>query len=371
MTKCKSCNKQANFGKPGTKKAEYCKDHSPSDYVNIVSKTCIHPNCTTIPSYGKPGTKKAEYCKDHSPSNYVDVKNKTCIHPNCTIQPSYGKPGTKKAEYCKDHSPSYYLDVIHKTCIHPNCTIQPSYGKPGTKKAEYCKDHSPSDYIDVIHKTCIHLNCTTRPSYGYSGYPPEYCATHKLPRMVIYPKNKPKEEEKNCTYCNSVIHYNEEYCSSCKTYLDLGQTVRSHEKELRLKTILDDMEVKYIHDTIVTGGCSRKRPDYQIPTQWGTIILEVDEEQHKRKNYSCECETTRMRQIFYDIGTEYTVFIRYNPDRYKPTQGKQWALPKREEYLKKYIQECIETQPETNLGVVYLFYDGFVCPPEIENIEVL
>ena len=33
---------------------------------------------------------------------------------------------------------------------------------------------------------------------------------------------KPKDEDILCQYCSSVIHYNEQFCSSCKKYIELG-----------------------------------------------------------------------------------------------------------------------------------------------------
>ena len=222
---------------------------------------------------------------------------KTCMYKGCDKYPVFGEKGTNKREYCKDHAPINYVDVVNKKCKYTGCVKHPTFGKLGTKCAEYCKEHCPFDYVDVLNKKCLHSECDTQPRYGYSGYSPEYCAKHRTPRMVLYPKNKEKEEEKNCSYCGVIIHYNEEYCSGCKRYLELGTTVRTHEKELHFKKLLDELEIKYINDKEVKGGISRKRPDYQIPTSWGTIIVEVDEFQHKKKDYSCECEITRMKQL--------------------------------------------------------------------------
>ena len=36
MKKCKDCSIIPVFGKAGTKNAEYCKKHAPSDYIAIV-----------------------------------------------------------------------------------------------------------------------------------------------------------------------------------------------------------------------------------------------------------------------------------------------------------------------------------------------
>ena len=337
-------------------------------------------NCTKYASYGKRGSKKMEYCKEHSPPGYVNVKHKTCIHENCEKQPVYGKRGTKKKEYCKEHSPPGYVDVKHKTCIHENkegvrCETRPTYGKRGSKKKEYCKEHSPPGYVDVVNKTCIHeskegVRCETRPTYSYPGYAPEYCKKH-IPnkRMVIYPLKKPKEEDKECEFCLNPIHYNETFCSSCKKYIELGnRTVKAERKELEIKNLLDQYEIKYTHDSVVSDGCSKKRPDFLIPTEWGNIILEVDEHQHKRKNYSCECEVQRMKQIYHDVGCSHLLFIRYNPDSYKTVRGNPTSQNERFDFLIKMIREYIHTKPGSNLSVVYLFYDKFITDPNSEYV---
>ena len=53
---------------------------------------CKYANCTTCPSFGKEGQKR-EYCSEHSPDGYVDVVHKRCKHANCTTRPSIGKKG--------------------------------------------------------------------------------------------------------------------------------------------------------------------------------------------------------------------------------------------------------------------------------------
>jgi hypothetical protein len=51
--------------------------------VDVVSKTCIHPECTTHPTYNTKGESKALYCSAHKTEGMVDVKNKTCKNNWC------------------------------------------------------------------------------------------------------------------------------------------------------------------------------------------------------------------------------------------------------------------------------------------------
>lgn len=169
-----------------------------------------------------------------------------------------------------------------------------------------------------------------------------------------------KEEDKVCTFCATVIHYNQELCSGCKNYLTQSEkTVKTKEKELRIKTVLEEGEIAFSsHDRSVSGGCSAKRPDFVIPTVWGHIVVEVDEFQHRRKNYSCDCEMTRMKQIYYDIGETNVLFVRYNPDYYNPLREKVCEPKQREECLVKHIKKASEEGVE-GFCILYLYYDGY------------
>ena len=191
--------------------------------------------------------------------------------------------------------------------------------------------------------------------------------------MIYKPLSKEKEQDIQCKFCLQSIHYNEEYCKSCKKYIELGnKTVKRHEKELEIKFILEQNEIKFNHDKIVLDGCSKKRPDFIIPTSWGNIVLEVDEYQHNRKTYSCECEINRMKKIYQDIGEQNLLFIRYNPDRYLMTDNNK-NIPKKERQiiLIKYINDLFNAN-YTGLGVIYLFYDGFLLDNlEIEKIDYI
>jgi len=268
-----NCDKQPVYGKRGTNKREYCKPHAPIGYVDVTHQRCLHENCDKQSNYGKRETNKVEYCKTHAPIGYVNVKDKKCLFATCDKHPSYGKRGTNKAEYCKSHAPIGYVNVKHKRCLFATCETRPAYGKRGTNKAEYCKSHAPIGYVNVISKKCENENCSTIPNYGKPGYPPEYCVKHK----TIHPLKYGKDDVKECTYCLAEIHYRDDYCPSCKQFNILGQTVKTHNKELEIKALLEekfDSDI-FNHDRTVTGGCSRKRPDFLLTTTWGNIVLEV------------------------------------------------------------------------------------------------
>ena len=51
--------------------------------VNVISKTCVHPNCKVIPAYNKEGQTKAIYCSAHKSEGMVNVISKTCKNDWC------------------------------------------------------------------------------------------------------------------------------------------------------------------------------------------------------------------------------------------------------------------------------------------------
>ena len=56
------------------------------------------------------------------------------------------------------------------------------------------------------------------------------------------------------------------------------------------------------------------RPDFVFDYNTHKFVVKVDEHQHN--NYNCQCEQVRMAQITQSIGIP-TIFIRYNPYKYK------------------------------------------------------
>ena len=381
-----NCSKQPVFGKSGTKIAVYCKRHAPAEYIDVRHKTCTYVNCLKIPTFGKLGMKIALYCKEHSPAEYVDVVSKTCTYVNCSKQPNFGKLGAKIAVYCKEHAPYEYVDVKNKICTYINCSKQPVFGKLGTKIALYCKRHAPSEYVNVVSKTCSYVNCLKRPNYNFLGFAKAYCATHKKTGMVQNSKKrcveckrfatsiesgKPVCEDHRtvnslslgncCSVCFAVfVETTGSVCEGCQKYEENGKTVKRKAKEEALYLFLQEEKFPIEqYDKAVAGGCSQLRPDFLITTEWGAIVIECDEHQHNRKTYTCECEITRMKRIYFDIGVEKLLYIRYNPDGYVPSYGDEFPESRRMNFLEKVLRDYMKRAPVACCSVLYLFYDGF------------
>jgi hypothetical protein len=104
------------------------------------------------------------------------------------------------------------------------------------------------------------------------------------------------------------------------------------QKEYVIKQFLKLNNIIFTHNKIVHLDGSLRRPDFLIDTKFGKIILECDENQHKK--YSNEEECDRMKMIYKDVQllkpNSEVLFIRYNPDNYK---GAQYQTSDRLKYL--------------------------------------
>ena len=136
----------------------------------------------------------------------------------------------------------------------------------------------------------------------------------------------------------------------------------SKTKQNQVKAYLDVNNFKYSScDKIInTSDCGLERPDFVFDCGTHFIILEVDEHQHK--SYLCDCEVTRMLNIWYNICAP-TIFIRFNPDEYttnniKNDPSHKDRMKELSSYLKYYMKAKVIDELQL-LSVVYLYYDNY------------
>jgi hypothetical protein len=397
------CTTHPNFGLPSDVKATRCKEHAESGMVDIVHERCSYSGCTTRPSFGLPSDVKATRCKEHVESGMVDIVSKRCSYLGCATHPNFGLPSDVKATRCKEHADPDMIDIKNKRCSHPGCTARPSFGLPSDVKATRCKEHAESGMIDIVNKRCSYPYCITFAYYGYLFQSPTHCAAHKLPNQYNRSRINPKCHSPGCTnrpyYSTNSrpnscerhklpeeINIIERPCKSCKlSYFipadrDLCDycynpgfatpiTTRKI-KESRIKQLLDSNNIIYdSYDKIIDASCSRYRPDFVIDNPLFKIILEVDENQHRV--YDKTCEHKRMVQLINDLGSEQALFIRYNPDEFR-ISGKKQKIPAHDRevalinLLKQYMSR-IDPLPNPGISIIYLYYDD--STPEIVHAD--
>ena len=232
--------------------------------------------------------------------------------------------------------------------------------------------------IDVKHKTCIYEGCDTRPSYNLAGEKRGiYCDKHRLVDMIDVVSKSCKSE-----WCQTIPHFNkyDGYCLRCFIYLFPDKPV-SRNYKTKEYSVVEFIKTKFHHfdfvaDKIVSGGCSRRRPDLLLDLLYQIIIIEVDENQHQ--DYDCTCENKRVMELSQDLGHRPIVFIRFNPDDYKKDRKNItscWGCDKngicvvkkskQKEWLERLntLEDQIKywTDPENmtdkTIEIIHLFYD--------------
>jgi hypothetical protein len=407
--KCIECNITANFnikGKPGL----YCFKHKLDNMINVYKKTCIHNNCGSLPNYNLPCEKNGIYCAKHKLSGMIDVKhrkcieccilasfnlkgnqiplyclthkqegmvnvvNKTCLE--CEVRPTFNIVGQKKGLYCLAHKKEGMVDVKHKKCLE--CEVRPTFNNEGQKKGLYCFTHKKDGMIDVLNKTCMYEGCSTKPCYNFSGKKGGiYCVTHKLDHMIDVITKSCKSD-----WCSTIPHNKkyDGYCLRCFIYLFPDKPI-SRDYKTKEYSVVEFVKTKFseldfIADKIISGGCSRRRPDLLLDMLRQIIIIEIDENQHT--DYDCSCQNKRIMELSQDLGHRPIVFIRFNPDGYKKdgknitscwgcdkngicvvkkSKQKEWLerLNTLEEQIKYWI--CPENMTDKTIETIHLYYD--------------
>jgi ferredoxin-like protein FixX len=382
---CLECDTRPTFNLKGKTVGLYCSKHKKENMINVNSKTCLE--CDTRPHFNLKGKTVGLYCSKHKKENMINVKAKTCL--DCDKQPTFNLKGKTVGLYCYDHKKENMINVNSKTCLE--CDTRPTFNLKGKTVGLYCYDHKKENMINVKIKTC--LECDTQKYYGIPGNSPTMCAKHKKAGMIINPKstciNKKckeiaiyalnqkkaihceahKEEgeiniiEKNCKTCNlpNILNGNSE-CTYCDpkhfNHFRLG-------KQLQVKHWLDANEFKYdSYDSAVnyTECGYRERPDFQFEAYNGCckVILEVDEDIHRGRQESCEC--ARMVNIS-QANCLPTLFIRYNPDKFKVNKKKKNPTHNyRMKVLKLVLETALNTKPEDLVGyccIKQLYYNDF------------
>jgi hypothetical protein len=327
----------------------------------------------------------------------INVKNKRCNFIGCTKQPIFDVEGGM-GKFCAKHKEIGMVDIRHNRCEFQGCKTRPTFDVEGGM-GKFCAKHKEVGMINVKNKRCNFQDCTSRPCYGKIGYGATRCAQHKEKGMIIKPNAK-------CTHCNEQaiwglhrtpmrcdIHKNdndenlaERKCISCGLLFILNSEDKCEycnpivfktaylAKQNALMNYLDTRGlIGMSTDKIVdTGECGKERPDRIYDFDDKIIILECDENQHKQR--TCDCEQTRMVNIFNSFGGIPVHFIRWNPDNYKCENGEMEPLSNRHKLCADLIEDIRDNHhkiPEALLSVIYLYYDGWTTFSKEEWIKML
>lgn len=332
--------------------------------------------------------KKPNTCSLHKTDKMVFLQDRDCLYKNengirCNIRALFNYIGNTKPLYCSNHKDTNMINIVSNKCIHINedgsaCELIASFNYITESKRLYCSKHKKIDMLNVQKKRCTIENCLEIAVYNIeSESSPLYCCYHKTDIMV----------HKNNSVCKtfmclSSLHNKsyEGYCSRCFSFLfpDISKErnygCKEREVVKYIQNIFSYLTITY--NRTIMDGTSKRRPDVYINCHDYSIIVEIDEYQHKLKSYGeCSCENKRMLEIYQDLGEKNIVFIRFNPDSYTDFNGKkiesswdfddkrrlflsnrhQWN--QRLKVLEDTIEYWLENPPEKMIEIVQLFYD--------------
>ena len=415
---------RASFNFPDEKKPLYCKSHSLEGMINLNNKNNMCKGCgLKQPSYGIEG-KKASHCSKCATDDMIDVISRRCKHPSCRKNPTYGKPGGTH-EYCQKHALPGMIDVKNKRC--KLCKKQPTYG---VDYPTHCKEHKTNDMSDMRHGTERCKKCSKRATYSLTSYPPTHCTEHKTDdmkdivsvmcakcgeiqgrygntRKTVYCVSCKDKDMKNvkarmCEDCGEhqpTFNYKgvkpPRFCAACKlddmvdvinpmckscglfvipkkphlcSYCKPKSTIRQKTREMLVVNHLEENGIKFTHNKSVGYVCGNYRPDVLIDADTHFVIVEIDEDQHRQ--YDPSCETARMYNIYQAQGMK-CVFLRYNPDVFHVEgKAKKVQKPKRLAALLREVVRHMNNEPEEQISVFRLFYNNdtgeYVVPYELK-----
>jgi hypothetical protein len=372
---CKECDKNASFNIEGKKAPEYCDKHKKDGMINVkkINKKCKFEGCEIKQACFNYETEKIGlYCDKHKLDGMVNVYTTKCL--KCNTQALFNYETEKKALYCSKHKKDKMVNLVCPKCNFDNCIEYAYYNYKQNNIGLYCKEHKLSGMIDVKHGECDFDGCNTIPYYNYEEFKKGlYCFYHKKDNMIDV-------RNKKCIECkNSQLGRNKynDHCLRCFIYKFPDNKISRNfkVKERHIQDFLEEeFPDEFIYDKTIDQGCSKRRPDAFKECGTHTIIIEVDEYQHR--NYEEICENKRMMELFTDLANRPTIFIRFNPDSYIDKNNnkiessfsmhKQTDVPiiknpiewqDRLIKLKQIIEHHIDTIPEKAVTIEKLFYD--------------
>jgi hypothetical protein len=175
----------------------------------------------------------------------------------------------------------------------------------------------------------------------------------------------------NSTFCETYKNkkYNG-YCSRCYIHLFPNELI-SRNYKTKEYAVLEFIRNNYtehtrVNDKVIEGGCSKKRPDIFLDLLTHSIIIEIDENQHKTYD---NCELKRINLLFEDLGDRHIVFIRFNPDDYLDKDNKKitscWGIDRRNGLSS--VKKSKRNEWEQRLNTLKNTVDEVIC---IDNIEI-
>jgi len=360
---CGMCPKTSSFNFPGQTSGIRCVEHKEPGMINVMQKNCEHEGCVKQPCYNLPTEHFGKFCATHKKDDMVNVRERRCEYEECTKKPFYNLSSETKGRFCKEHKTDGMIDILSDSCRHEDCNKRATFNHPG-QKAKFCSTHKEDGMIDVKTIRCEYDQCMIVPVFNIAGNKKgRYCFKHKEPGMEDV-----KNKRCRTHMCDIILNYGKDYCARCYAYMFPDEKHGYFKtREMKLKDFLQEeyREKTITHDKRVE--CHLYRPDFVFDMGSHTVVIELDENQHRA--YDTSCDNKRLMSIFQGLGSRPMIMIRFNPDRYDSISGcfkkdgqlagngKEWKI--RTDTLHKRVDFWLNTQPGREITVEHLFFDTF------------
>jgi hypothetical protein len=249
------------------------------------------------------------------------------------------------------------VDVKSKRCQAPSCRALATYGKDEFHRAQFCVDHKAdasvrmADALRCEHTGCMHqYEFVVETETGTGAAAASAAAAARRVCLAHAPPGYEIALKRMCKYCD--IREDVPFvCQSCRH--------RMHKKEHAVvRHLRRTIDVPLIYDESPGFECTRKRPDIRFETPTHDVIVEVDENQHRRYEEQCEC--ARISEIVGAIGGKSVVFVRYNPDgvRYGGTVQSITAAERIDLLVETVRSELMRVSSRFEVRLIQLWYDA-------------
>lgn len=362
---CEKCPKTASFNFVGQTPGIRCADHREPGMINVMQKNCEHEGCLKQPCYNLPNEHFGKFCATHKTPEMVNVRERPCEHEGCLKKPFFNVLSETKGRFCASHKTDDMVNVLEDKCEHDGCLKRVCFNWEG-EKGRFCATHKENGMVNVVSKRCKYENCMTIPVFNFTGSKTgKFCRAHKLEGMIDVENARCKTPMCDIILAGSTAY--KEYCARCSAYMFPDEKHgRFKTREMKLKEYLVDQypDKTIVHDKRVE--CHLYRPDFVFDMGSHVIVIELDENQHR--SYDMSCDNKRLMSIFHGLASRPMVMIRFNPDRYDSVagcfkkdgqlsgNGKEWKL--RTEKLKSRVDFWLGSQPDREITIEHLFFDS-------------
>ena len=151
-----------------------------------------------------------------------------------------------------------------------------------------------------------------------------------------------------------------------RTYHGDNPKALTKRKELEVHQLLSQAGLQFEYQRhLPFRGCGLESEtqcafaDFVLYAGWGAVILEVDENQHRERDPSCDVRRDFDMAASVALGSAHKLAIaRYNPDPFK-VAGRTMRTPKKERRVRllQLLHSLLQEEPERQFQRLFLYYD--------------